>query len=107
MTEVKHIQHPKRPASFCGKEGQDFAPLEALETAQSGEVCHVCLAQIVEVAARRKPAKYDAFCWMEGGQVIKESLATLWGVWAYRLMMQCLSKDAGRTIENFTYSKHQ
>lgn len=107
MTAEKHIQHPKRPASFCGEDGQDFAPLEVLEDAQSGEVCRFCLAQIVEAASRSKPAKYDAFVWLEGGQVIKEELSALPGVWAYFLMMQSLTEEAGRFIQYTTYAKHQ
>lgn len=43
MTEQKHVQHPTRAASFCGKDGQGFAPLEDLEGAQVGEVCPVCV----------------------------------------------------------------
>ena len=54
MTEQKHIQHPARAASFCGKDGPGFAPLEALEDAQPGEVCPVCLAQIMEHGRNRE-----------------------------------------------------
>lgn len=103
---MKHVKRNKTQ-TFCGKslDSESIAPAE-LEHAQENEVCHICISQAVEVAACDEPAKYEAFCWMDSGQVIKESLATLWGVWAYRLMMQRLSKSAGRTIENFTYSKH-
>lgn len=105
MTEQKHVQHPTRAASFCGKDGQGFAPLEDLEGAKVGEVCPVCVSQIVEVEAHG-PARFAAYVWpVKDARVLSQTFASLHGVHAYRLMICRLLEDVGDSMGHFTYSR--